>query len=133
MPLAVKIAPDLTAADIEAMAQIFLQQEIDGVIATNTTAARTAITGLPHADEKGGLSGAPLTEHSTAIIQQLHQALGRRIPIIGVGGILKGADAAAKIAAGASLVQVYTGLIYRGPVLVRESMQEINELTNENS
>ena len=133
VPLAVKIAPDLAAAEIEMMAAAFLQYEIDCVIATNTTAARTAVTGLPHADETGGLSGAPLTEHATAIIQQLHQALGKRIPIIGVGGIMSGADAAAKIAAGASLVQVYTGLIYRGPVLVRESIQQINELANENS
>jgi dihydroorotate dehydrogenase len=93
---------------------------MDGVIATNTLLDREAVKGLPHADEAGGLSGAPVREASNRVIAQLRAALGPGFPIIGVGGILSGQDALAKLQAGADVVQVYTGLIYRGPELVRE-------------
>jgi len=93
---------------------------MDGVVATNTTIDRSAVQGLPHHAEAGGLSGAPVYEHSNRVIRQLRQALGKGFPIIGVGGILSGADAAAKFDAGASLVQFYSGFIYRGPDLVSE-------------
>jgi dihydroorotate dehydrogenase len=89
------------------------------VIATNTTLARDKVQGMPHGDEAGGLSGAPVKDKSTQVIQQLSQRLDGAVPIIGVGGILSGADAVEKIAAGAALVQVYSGLIYEGPQLVR--------------
>jgi dihydroorotate dehydrogenase len=98
---------------------------MDGVIATNTTLARDAVAGLPHAGEAGGLSGAPVREASNRVIAQLRAALGKDFPIIGVGGILSAADAKAKIAAGADVVQIYTGLIYRGPALVREAAQAL--------
>jgi dihydroorotate dehydrogenase len=93
---------------------------MDGVIATNTLLGREAVQGLPHANETGGLSGAPVREPSNRVIAQLRAALGPGFPIIGVGGILSGADAVAKLQAGADVVQFYTGLIYRGPELVRE-------------
>ena len=96
-----------------------------GVIATNTTLARDAVQGLPHANEAGGLSGAPVLDKSNAVIRHLRQRLGPAFPIIGVGGILSGADALSKIDAGADAVQIYTGLIYRGPALVREAAQAI--------
>ena len=94
---------------------------MDGVIATNTTLSRDAVKGLPHADETGGLSGAPVLEMSNRVITQLRSALGAGFPIIGVGGILSAQDAVSKIRAGADVVQIYTGLIYKGPVLVKES------------
>ena len=93
---------------------------IDGVVATNTTIARDAVAGLPHADEAGGLSGRPVFEASNRVITQLRTALGSTYPIIGVGGVLSAGDAQAKIAAGADLVQIYTGLIYKGPALVAD-------------
>jgi dihydroorotate dehydrogenase len=102
---------------------------IDGVVATNTTLARDAVQGLPHAEETGGLSGAPVLAASNRVISQLRAALGSTYPIIGVGGVMSGADAQAKIAAGASLVQIYTGLIYRGPELVREAAQALARAT----
>ncbi|HMN20730.1 MAG TPA: quinone-dependent dihydroorotate dehydrogenase [Ottowia sp.] len=120
VPLFLKIAPDLDATQVQAIAQALREHEIEGVIATNTTLARDAVQGLPHADEAGGLSGAPVREASNAVIRQLRAALGPDFPIIGVGGILSGADAQAKIAAGADLVQIYTGLVYKGPALVDE-------------
>lgn len=120
LPMTVKVAPDLDEKAVEIIASTLLQYEIDGLIATNTTASRAGVEGLKHADESGGLSGAPLTTHSTAIIRQFHQVLGERLPIIAVGGIMNGADARAKFDAGASLVQLYSGLIYRGPGLVNE-------------
>lgn len=119
-PLAVKIAPDLADEDLASVAQALARHEIDAVIATNTTFSRAGVEGLTHAAETGGLSGAPLRERSTAAVRQLARLLDGKLPIIAVGGIASGADAAAKIAAGASLVQVYTGFIYRGPALVRE-------------
>lgn len=121
VPLAVKIAPDMAEDDVKNVAQVLLDHGIDGVIATNTTIDRSAVAGLEHAEEAGGLSGGPLTDRSTEVIQQLHSVLQGRIPIIGVGGILTGEDAAAKIAAGASLVQIYSGFIYRGPALVGDA------------
>jgi dihydroorotate dehydrogenase len=120
VPLVVKIAPDLRPGEITDIGQTLLRHEIDGVIATNTTFSRAGVENLPHGAETGGLSGRPLTDPATAIVSQLHAVLGDRLPIIAAGGIMSGADARAKRAAGASLVQLYTGLIYRGPALVRE-------------
>ncbi|MEK6707869.1 MAG: quinone-dependent dihydroorotate dehydrogenase [Pseudomonadota bacterium] len=124
-PLAVKIAPDLEPSQIEAIAALLMRHRIDGVIATNTTLSRAGVEALPHAREAGGLSGAPLTQRATAVIRQLHAALQGTLPIIGVGGIMCAADAKEKMDAGASLVQIYTGLIYRGPDLVREAVQAV--------
>jgi dihydroorotate dehydrogenase len=125
VPLFVKIAPDLEEAQVQVIAATLRRHGMDGVIATNTTLAREAVAGLPHADEAGGLSGAPVREASNRVIAQLRSALGADFPIIGVGGVLSGADAKAKIAAGADLVQIYTGLIYKGPALVREAAQAL--------
>lgn len=125
VPIALKIAPDLDDAQIAAIAALLMMHRIDAVIATNTTLAREAVAGLPHADEAGGLSGAPVRAASTRVIRALAQHLKNELPIIGVGGILSGADAADKIAAGASLVQLYSGLIYRGPPLVRECVRQL--------
>ncbi|RQO45784.1 quinone-dependent dihydroorotate dehydrogenase [Variovorax sp. KBW07] len=124
-PLFVKIAPDLDEAQVAVIAATLQRHGMDGVIATNTTLARDAVAGLPHAGEAGGLSGAPVREASNRVIAQLRAALGKDFPIIGVGGILSAADAKAKIAAGADVVQIYTGLIYRGPALVREAAQAL--------
>ena len=120
VPIALKIAPDIDREQIQTIAQALLQHKMDAVIATNTTISREAVQGLKHAEETGGLSGAPVFESSNAVIRALKQEVGDALPIIGVGGILSGADAKAKIEAGASLVQLYTGLIYQGPTLVRE-------------
>ena len=120
VPMFVKIAPDLDEAQVEVIAQTLKKNAIDGVIATNTTIARDAVKDLPHAEETGGLSGRPVFEASNRVIRLLRAALGPVFPIVGVGGVLSGADAKAKIEAGADLVQIYTGLIYRGPALVRE-------------
>jgi dihydroorotate dehydrogenase len=123
VPVAIKVAPDLTEAEIRDMAGVFSSVQIDALIATNTTLDKSAVQGLRHADEQGGLSGMPLTRHSTEVIRQFRADMAGSIPIIGVGGILSGADAVAKLAAGASLVQVYSGFIYRGPELVRECVE----------
>ena len=120
VPLALKIAPDLDDLQIKAIADALRRHRFDGVIATNTTLARDGVEHLPNGQETGGLSGAPVFAKSTAVLGKLAHALAGEIPIIGVGGILKGADAAAKIEAGASLVQVYSGFIYRGPELIGE-------------
>jgi dihydroorotate dehydrogenase len=120
VPITLKIAPDIDADQISNIAGALLRHRIDGVIATNTTLSRTAVQGLPHGDEAGGLSGAPVFELSNIVIRALRKELGDAVPIIGVGGIMKGADAKAKIDAGAALVQLYSGLIYQGPGLVRE-------------
>jgi len=125
VPLAVKIAPDLTDDAVQSIARLLVAHRIDGVIATNTTLARDGVEGLAHAAEAGGLSGAPLTTRSTAIVRTLARALDGALPIIGVGGILSGEDARAKIDAGATLVQLYTGLIYRGPALVAECVRAL--------
>ncbi|MGH8678724.1 MAG: dihydroorotate dehydrogenase (quinone), partial [Burkholderiales bacterium] len=133
LPLAVKIAPDLQQPEIEALARLVVEHGFDAVIATNTTTSRQGVEGLPHADESGGLSGAPLRAHSTRVIRQLHRALRGQLPIIGVGGILSGADALEKIAAGASLVQIYSGLIYRGPRLVAELARSLAQYTGQHT
>jgi len=125
VPLAVKIAPDLDDAAVNAVARLVVAHRLDGVIATNTTIARDGVAGLPHADEAGGLSGAPLRERSTAVLRTLAKALDGALPIIGVGGILAAGDAQQKIDAGATLVQLYTGLIYRGPDLVAECVRAL--------
>jgi dihydroorotate dehydrogenase len=120
VPLALKIAPDLEDAQIQSIADLLRQHRMDGLIATNTTLSRDGVQGLPNAGETGGLSGAPVFERSTAVLRKLSGALAGELPIIGVGGIMSGADALAKMEAGASLVQIYTGFIYRGPGLVAE-------------
>ncbi len=120
VPLVVKIAPDLTENELQNIAEILLAEKIDGVIATNTTLSREGVENLPYANEVGGLSGKPLFSRATKIIQQLYPLLKNKIPIIGCGGILSAQDAQAKFSAGAELIQVYTGLIYRGPGLVKE-------------
>ena len=125
VPLAIKIAPDIADADLPTVGQALLRYELDAVIATNTTFSRAGVEKLPHAQETGGLSGVPLMARSTAVVGQLREILGGKLPIIAVGGILSGADAAAKIAAGASLVQLYTGFIYRGPDLIREAVKAL--------
>ncbi len=119
-PLFLKIAPDLDHGDIHLIADLLLEFGIDAVIATNTTISREAVQGMEHYAEAGGLSGAPVRNASNIVIKALKARLGNQIPIIGVGGILSGADAREKIMAGASLVQLYSGLIYRGPDLVNE-------------
>ncbi len=124
-PIAIKIAPDLEPPAIKSLARLLVKHRIDGVIATNTTIARSAVQGLPHADEAGGLSGRPLRAQSTAVIRTLAHALDGALPIIGVGGILTGDDAREKLDAGATLVQIYTGLIYRGPQLVAECAEAL--------
>lgn len=120
VPIAVKIAPDLSAEGVVDIASALLKHNIDGVIATNTTLARDAVVGLPYADEAGGLSGAVLADKSTQIVAQLYAVLGEQIPIIAVGGIDSLVSAQQKFAAGAKLVQLYTGFIYRGPGLIKE-------------
>ncbi|MGB1261372.1 MAG: quinone-dependent dihydroorotate dehydrogenase [Cognaticolwellia sp.] len=125
VPVAVKIAPDLTTEEVDSIAQCLIANNIDGVIATNTTLARDKVAHLPFGNEQGGLSGAPVKEQSTKVIQLLAKALDDKLPIIGVGGIASGADAAEKIAAGATLVQVYTGFIYQGPELIRDIVKTL--------
>ncbi len=125
VPLALKIAPDLDDSQIEAIAALLVRHRIDAVIATNTTVSREAVAGQPHADERGGLSGAPLLEASNHVVRALRASLPAGFPIIGAGGILCADDARAKLIAGATLVQLYTGLIYRGPTLVRSCAQAL--------
>ncbi len=120
VPMFVKIAPDLDDAQLKLIAAALMSHGIDGVIATNTTVSRDAVAGLPHAGEAGGLSGRPLFEASNRVIRLLRAELGSAYPIIGVGGVVSGPDAQAKRAAGADLVQVYTGLVYQGPELVAD-------------
>lgn len=120
VPIALKIAPDLEYEQIIEIADLLMEHKIDGVIATNTTLSREMVQGMKNADQTGGLSGEPVREKSTLVIQQLSQRLQSAVPIIGVGGILSSADAVDKIAAGADLVQVYSGLIYNGPKLVHD-------------
>ncbi len=122
-PVLVKIAPDLDGTQIEALARVFNELAVDGVIATNTTISREAVAGHALEKEAGGLSGAPVRERSTLVIQAFRTLLGANIPVIGVGGILSGADAVEKLNAGASLVQVYSGLVYRGPGLIADVLR----------
>lgn len=123
VPLAVKIAPDLNEQQVADIAHAAIQTEIDGIIATNTTIDKSALGHHPLAGEQGGLSGAPVREASNRVLKQLLAELEGRLPVIGVGGILSGADAAAKLHMGAAAVQVYSGLIYRGPALVKECLR----------
>jgi dihydroorotate dehydrogenase len=125
VPMFLKIAPDLDAAQIEAIAAIVSRHRIDGVIATNTTLARDGVAGHANAGESGGLSGAPLARRANEVIAGLRAALGARFPLIGVGGVMSGADARAKREAGADLVQIYTGFIYKGPALVTEAARAL--------
>lgn len=124
VPLAVKVAPDLTTEDIRSMSSVFLQNNIDALIATNTLLDKTAVRDLRYGAEQGGLSGQPLTQKSTEVITAFHQQLGEEIPIIGVGGIMSAADARAKLAAGAKLIQLYSGFIYGGPDLIKQCVAE---------
>jgi dihydroorotate dehydrogenase len=119
-PIFVKIAPDLEEDQVRSIAATLVRHGIDGVIATNTTISRHGVNHLPNGQETGGLSGAPLLAASNRVIRMLRAELGRKFPIIGVGGVMSGDDALGKIKAGANLVQIYTGLIYRGPGLVTE-------------
>ncbi len=120
VPIALKIAPDIDSEQIKTIAAALLRHHIDGVIATNTTITRDAVKGIHHGEEAGGLSGAPVFALSNQVIRGLKAELGDALPIIGVGGIFSGQDARAKMDAGTALVQIYSGLIYRGPALVRE-------------
>lgn len=125
VPVAVKIAPDLTAEEIEGIADCLVQNDIDAVIATNTTLSREGVEHLPYGNEAGGLSGAPVKDKSTAVIAKLAKCLDGKLPIIGVGGIANAADAKEKLIAGASLVQIYTGFIYQGPNLIKDIVDSL--------
>ncbi len=125
VPVVLKIAPDLSLEQIHEIADLLMAHKMDGVIASNTTLSRDAVQGLKHADQAGGLSGAPVREKSTWVIRELAQRLQGSLPIIGVGGILSGDDALAKMAAGADLVQLYSGLIYQGPGLVHDVCRKL--------
>jgi dihydroorotate dehydrogenase len=120
VPVALKVAPDLDEAQIRGIADAVRLHRMDAVIATNTSLSRAGVEGLAHAEEAGGLSGAPIRQRATEVLRKLHSHLKNEVPLIGVGGILSGADAREKLDAGASLVQLYSGLIYRGPELVSE-------------
>jgi dihydroorotate dehydrogenase len=120
VPLALKIAPDLEDAQIASIADAVRRHRIDAVIATNTSVSREGVEGLPHAAEAGGLSGAPIRQRATRVLQRIHFHLKNEVTLVGAGGIMSGADVAEKRTAGAALVQLYTGLIYRGPQLVSE-------------
>ena len=120
VPLALKIAPDMDGEQVKSIAESLTRHQIDGVIATNTTLSRSAVEGMPHGAEAGGLSGAPVFELSNNVIRLLKAELGDALPIIGVGGIMQGLDAVAKFEAGAQLVQLYSGLIYAGPALIKD-------------
>ena len=124
-PMLLKIAPDLSETELDAIAEVLLRTGIDGVICSNTTIDHAAVADDPHGGEAGGLSGKPLFARSTAVLAGMHARLQGRIPLVGVGGILDGSDAAEKLDAGAALVQIYSGLIYRGPQLVGECVNEI--------
>ncbi|WP_414015257.1 quinone-dependent dihydroorotate dehydrogenase [Limnohabitans sp.] len=128
VPMFLKIAPDLDEAQVGVIAATLQKHGMEGVIATNTTLARDTVSGLPHAEEMGGLSGSPVLEGSNRVIRGLRAALGKDFPIIGVGGILSGHDAISKIEAGADLVQIYTGLIYKGPALVTEVASALQQM-----
>ncbi|MCH8536462.1 MAG: quinone-dependent dihydroorotate dehydrogenase [Alkalimonas sp.] len=125
VPVFVKIAPDMDGSEVQQVAQALLRNKMDGAIATNTTLDRSLVQGQKYADEAGGLSGGPVQQKSTEVLQQLRQAVGADFPLIEVGGIIDGASAKAKMEAGADLVQCYTGFIYRGPSLLKEIIQAI--------
>ena len=125
VPVVVKIAPDLEDLHIQALARVFNELQVDGVIATNTTISRAAVAGHPLEKEAGGLSGAPVTQRSTEVIAAFRELLMPEIPIIGVGGIMGGADAKAKLQAGARLIQIYSGMVYAGPNLIRDVLETV--------
>jgi len=125
VPVLVKIAPDLEPLHIEALARVFNELGVEGIIATNTTISRAAVVGHPLAEQAGGLSGAPVTQRSTEVIQAFRQLLRPEIPIIGVGGIMNGQDAVTKLQAGAKLVQIYSGIVYAGPNLIGDVLRAI--------
>lgn len=127
VPMAVKVAPDLNEDEVKQLADSFSRHKVDAVIATNTTMSREGVEGLKHADEAGGLSGAPVLAKSTEVVRQFRVALPDDMPIIAAGGIMSGNDAVEKLNAGASLVQVYSGLIYHGPALIRDIIQSIEK------
>ena len=129
VPVFLKIAPDLDDDQIAVIAASLIKHQMDGVIATNTTLSRDAVKGMQHGDEAGGLSGAPVLAGSNRVIRLLRQHLGAQFPIIGVGGILSAYDAVSKIEAGADVVQIYTGLIYKGPALVHEVAKALRQLS----
>ncbi|WP_243049358.1 quinone-dependent dihydroorotate dehydrogenase [Dyella sp. RRB7] len=124
-PMLLKIAPDLSETELDAIAEVLLAAGVDGVICTNTTIDHSSVASDPHGHEMGGLSGKPLFARSTAVLRGMRRRVGDRIGIIGVGGILDGNDAAEKIDAGAALVQLYSGMVYRGPALIAECVEEI--------
>ncbi|MFC3651059.1 quinone-dependent dihydroorotate dehydrogenase [Dyella humi] len=124
-PMLLKIAPDLSEAELDSIADVLLAAHVDGVICTNTTIDHSSVAGDPLGNEAGGLSGKPLRVRATEVVRGMHQRLGDRVAIVGVGGILEGDDAMEKLNAGAKLVQIYSGLIYRGPELVAECVNEI--------
>lgn len=128
VPIFVKIAPDLIEQQVNIIAATLQRHGMDGVIATNTTISRDAVQGMPHAQETGGLSGAPVLAASNAVIAQLRAQLGSGYPIIGVGGVMSAEDAVSKIRAGADVVQIYTGLIYEGPALVGRAARAIKAM-----
>ena len=130
VPVFLKIAPDLDDAQVAVIAQSLVKHHMDGVIATNTTLSREAVKGMQHCDETGGLSGSPVLAGSNRVIRLLRQHLGPQFPIIGVGGILSGYDAVSKIEAGADVVQIYTGLIYKGPSLVHEVAKALKQISH---
>jgi dihydroorotate dehydrogenase len=125
-----KIAPDLSETELDAIAEVALSTGIDGLICTNTTIDRSTIKGAPYAEEAGGLSGKPLFEKATSVLRGMSKRLGDRIPIVGVGGIVSGRNAAAKFDAGARLVQFYTGMVYRGPELIGECVEALRARTH---
>lgn len=126
-PLAIKIAPDLSAEDISELGKTFLEFELDGIIATNTTFDRSKVDGMKFANETGGLSGKPLADKSTQVIRDLVGAMDNKIPVIGVGGITNAQSAVDKIQAGAAMVQIYSGFIYHGPELIYQAAKAIKE------
>jgi dihydroorotate dehydrogenase len=130
VPVFLKIAPDLDDEQLAVIAASLIKHQMDGVIATNTTLSRDAVKGMQHGDEAGGLSGAPVLAGSNRVIRLLRQHLGAQFPIIGVGGILSAYDAVSKIEAGADVVQIYTGLIYKGPDLVHEVAKALRQLSH---
>ncbi len=130
VPIFVKIAPDLDATQVDAIAAALKRHDMDGVVATNTTLSRDAVDGVRHANQAGGLSGSPVLKASNQVIGQLRAALGKGFPIIGVGGVMSAEDAVSKIKAGADVVQIYTGLIYNGPELVTQSAKAMRNATH---
>lgn len=127
VPLAVKIAPDMEDSDIKLTAELLLEKEIDAVIATNTTISRDAVRGMVHEKEQGGLSGVPVYKQATHVVKILHECLQGKIPIIAAGGIFSAQDAQEKISAGAELVQIYTGFIYKGHELIKECANALSK------